>query len=134
MHAKGNSKKAMFMILFAQECYAKFNLVCTHHFENTPWTLETDYKSNVVRVWQKINEYQGEATNTRRAMKFISRLTTILAHFALIGTCIYLVFMLNSYFWVDYLYGESVYISLGALVGCYIAYMVFLKLRTITLG
>ena len=47
----GNVKKAMFMTMFATECYAKFNTLSTHHFSTTPWKLSNDFKSNVVRVW-----------------------------------------------------------------------------------
>ena len=50
-----NCKKALFITLFAQECYAKFNWLSTLHYENTPWTLKNDYKRDVVRVWQKID-------------------------------------------------------------------------------
>ena len=66
-----NPKKAMFMTLFAQECYAKFN-ACTHnHFKDTPWNIKNDYKQNVVRVWQKINEYQGESSKWKRALNLV---------------------------------------------------------------
>ena len=47
----------MYMWLFAQECYPKFNWIATKHFMKTPWKVKIDFKKNIVRIWQKINEY-----------------------------------------------------------------------------
>ena len=56
-----NSMVAIFMFMFAQECFPKFNRVVTEHFEALvevgTCSMMTDFKTNIVRIWQKINEY-----------------------------------------------------------------------------
>lgn len=54
---------ALFMAMFAKEVFPKFNEVFKSHFEKCdtlPKNFSTvqDYKANVIRIWQKINEYQ----------------------------------------------------------------------------
>ena len=57
-----NSMIAMFMAMFAQECFPKFNRVMKERFKDKPeWEIKTDFKTNVVRIWQKINEYQQDS-------------------------------------------------------------------------
>lgn len=52
---------AMFMSIFARECYSNFKIIMTNHFSDPcaePWKVDCSYKSNVVRIWQKIAEYE----------------------------------------------------------------------------
>jgi len=58
-----NSMIALFMAMFAKEVFPKFNEVFRTHFEKCDtlppnFTATNDYKGNVIRIWQKINEYQ----------------------------------------------------------------------------
>jgi hypothetical protein len=52
---------AIFMGAFGQECYPLFNSAAVEHFEGKPFTISNDYKSNVIRIWEKINEYQKDS-------------------------------------------------------------------------
>ena len=54
---------AMFMVLFGQENFIKFNSAAKSHFKEKEkeFQLKTDAKENAVRVWQKINEYQKDS-------------------------------------------------------------------------
>ena len=62
------------MGLFAEECFYRFNLLSTVHFENTDYCISNDYKKNVVRIWEKINEYEREASSAWyiSILKFLS--------------------------------------------------------------
>ena len=112
------------MALFAQECYARFNCLSTAHFEDTEWTLQNDWKKNVVRIWQKTNEYKSETSGYKRAMNALTRMATFLSHFISVSMSVFIIFMTNSYFWADYLYGQQVYFVLLVLLAFYIASLV----------
>ena len=123
------------MTMFAQECYGKFNWISLNHFENTQWTLKNDYKSNVVRVWQKINEYYGITSVYQQIMQAICNLAALFARFVAAFTLIYLIIMFNSdYLWDSYFLGQNVYFNVLVLLACYIMYFITLYLRKRTLG
>jgi len=47
-----NAMIAMFMAMFAQECYPRFNAAMRRRFEHRQdWEIKTDFKTNVVRIW-----------------------------------------------------------------------------------
>ena len=46
-----NAMSAMFMVIFGQECYIKFNSVAKEHFFNKPFKIGNNVKSNAIRVW-----------------------------------------------------------------------------------
>ena len=50
---------AMFMAIYATECFPEFREAFNKHFQGKSWQLVTDFKSNVVRIWQKIAEYEN---------------------------------------------------------------------------
>ena len=62
------------MGLFGEECFYRFNLVSTEHFSNTKFSISNDYKKNVVRIWEKINEYERESSKAVyiSILKFLS--------------------------------------------------------------
>ena len=42
----------MFMAIFAQECFPKFNRSMRDRFDPMKnWEIKTDFKTNVVRIW-----------------------------------------------------------------------------------
>ena len=124
----------MFMTMFAQECYARFNALSIVHFSTTPWKLSNGYKNNAVRVWQQLNEYQGQSSFNMRLLNLLSEFTFRMALFACVTISMCLLFMSNPYFWADYLYGEGVYVILLLLVASYIVYLVLRRARARTLG
>ena len=61
-----NAMIAMFMTVFGQEVFTKFNLAFESHFEGKEdWEIKSNFKTNSVRIWQKINEYQKD-TNFKK--------------------------------------------------------------------
>ena len=60
---KGNQPMiAMFMAMYAKENFPKFTETLVTHFDKVNhrnWSVISDFKSNVVRIWQKIAEYEN---------------------------------------------------------------------------
>jgi len=56
------------MILYGEECYARFNLLIRSHFKNSKWMVNIENETSVVRVWQLINEYAGVKTKMKSAL------------------------------------------------------------------
>ena len=51
---------ALFMGMLAKECYPKFKEGMKSHFQDkTDWKVIYNYKSNIIRIWQKIAEYEN---------------------------------------------------------------------------
>ena len=52
----------MFMAIYAQECFPSFKETVEAHFESDDiskhWSLNLGFKNNVVRIWQKIENYK----------------------------------------------------------------------------
>jgi len=67
-------------------------------------------------------------------MIFLGSFIFYVANFMFLKVSIYLIFMQCQYFWVDYIYGEGVYVILILLFASYVVYIVLRNIRGRTLG
>jgi len=104
------------MEMYAMECFPRFNEVVKNHFKDEiqekGWTVSNCYKSNVVRIWQKIKDYQKNYTPLSRFKYHFIDITfmicKILGILIFITLIIYLIF--NPSFVIYYFGNKGGYI------------------------
>jgi hypothetical protein len=96
---------AMFMAIYAQECFPTFSETMKLHFKNKTevgtWKLNQGFKSNVVRIWQKIEEYE-EIPFARLMMYLVIDKTSVMTiAFVTLALLSFLLYLIDNFLLYD---------------------------------